>query len=71
MITSIYDGETKARKHQILADYYDFHHQAAITFDNPLQLTGGDSLIVECFYDERDRDPQATGVFGIGTFDEM
>lgn len=70
MITSVYDGKTKDVKHQSVADFYDFHHQPYIEYDT-VQLTGGDSVIVDCYYDERNAHEAALGVFGLGTFEEM
>ena len=70
MVTSLYD-DTNELKHQLVSDYFDFHFQPAVNYDPSFQLSGSASLVVDCFYDQRNAHPSTTGRFGQFTYDEM
>mmetsp|Transcript_30630 Transcript_30630/g.93616 ORF Transcript_30630/g.93616 Transcript_30630/m.93616 type:complete len:738 (-) Transcript_30630:145-2358(-) len=73
-----YDRQGSLKYSAVSAEFYDFNFQDLADLDSfvgeeaVLTLGGGDSFVIDCYYDERRlRADTFTGVFGLGSEDEM
>ena len=66
-----YDTQGSLKYSKVAAEFYDFNFQdLADIGTDVLTLKGGDSFVVDCYYDERNSN-DFTGTFGLGSQDEM
>lgn len=66
VVTSVYGGHSKQLVHEIRTDFFQVDHQTSASFVPPVRISGSDSFVLDCFYEDHD----GSVVFGPGSDDE-